>query len=39
MYICVYIYTTYYILPIDRLLIAIGLRVFSHNGYGPGTKD
>ena len=33
-----YIDTTYHILPIDCLLIALDAHMFSHNGYGPGTK-
>ena len=28
-----------YILSIDCLLIALDARMFSHNVYGPGTKD
>ena len=27
-----------YTLPIDCLLIALAADMFSHNGYGPGTK-
>ena len=27
-----------YILPIDCLLIARDAHMFSHNGYGPGTR-
>ena len=27
-----------YILSIDCLLIALDAHMFSHNGYGPGTK-
>ena len=33
-----YIYITYYILPIDCLLIALDAHMRSHNGYGPGTR-
>ena len=28
----------HYILPIDCLLIALDAHMFSHDGYGPGTK-
>ena len=36
----VYINTiTCCILPIDCLLVALDAHIFSHNGYGPGTKD
>ena len=31
-------YITYHILPIDCLLIALDAHMFSHNGYGPGTR-
>ena len=27
-----------YMLPIDCLLIALDVHMFSHNGYGPETK-
>ena len=33
----VIITNTYYILPIDCLLIALDADMFSHNGYGPGV--
>jgi len=28
-----------YILPTDCILIALDAHMFSHNGYGPGTKN
>ena len=31
-------YITYYVLPIDCLLIALDAHIFSHTEYGPGTK-
>ena len=34
----VIIMITYYILIIDCLLIALDAHMFSHNGYGPGTR-
>ena len=45
-YIYIYIYMfiyyllsiTYYILPIDCLLIALDAHIFSHNGYGPKAQ-
>ena len=46
MYIYIYILTIIYYLsyiaywlPMDCLLIALDAHMFSHNGYGPGTKD
>ena len=34
----IYIYTAHYALPIDCLLIVLDAHMFSHTGYGPGTK-
>ena len=31
------LHITYYILPVDCLLIALDEHMFSHNGYGPRT--
>ena len=36
--ICIYMYG-YHRLPIEALLIALDAHKFSHNGYGPVTKD
>ena len=33
------LYIPYYILPIDCLFIDLDAQMFSHNEYGPGTKD